>query len=85
MNTVLQIVPALGVIVALLYCTITIRNTEKQRRKDFIFQRNLCRTHKYYQIVNEILSMWDFEKWYELEKKYNLEQKAKLTFCWPIK
>ena len=64
-ETVLQVVPAIGVIVALLYYSLTIRNTEKLRRKDFIFQSNLWRNSEFFDIWYRVVDMWDYETYDE--------------------
>lgn len=80
LNTVLQIVPALGVIVALLYYTITIRNTDKQRRKDFIFQSNLARTTEFFNIFYKTYEMWDYDTIEDFNRKFNAEERAKFNW-----
>ena len=80
LNTVLQVVPALSVVVALLYYSITIRNTEKTRRKDFIFQSNLARTTEYFDTFFNTYDMWDYETYEEFNKKYSREQQARFNW-----
>jgi hypothetical protein len=75
LNVVLQTVSALGVMIALFYYAITIRNTEKTRRKDFIFQSNLARTPEYFDIFHMVDNqMWDYETLEEYYAKYSDEQ-----------
>ncbi len=86
-QTVLEVVPALGVIVALLYYSLTIRNTEKLRRKDFIFQNsNLWLKPEYfdawYKIQDLSARMWDYGNLDEFFEKFNKEQRK--TFDWVL-
>ncbi len=81
-ETVLQAVPALGVIVALLYYTITIRNTEKMRRKDFIFQSNLARTPEFFDIFNIVMKMWDYETREEYDAKFSEEHRSRHNYLY---
>jgi len=84
-QTILQVVPALGVIVALLYYSLTIRNTEKQRRKDFMFQSSNLWLHptffdSYYQIQDLSERMWDYENLDEYMKKYSMDQRKRMDW-----
>ncbi len=84
-QTILQVVPALGVIVALLYYSLTIRNTEKQRRKDFMFQSsnlwlNPAFFDSYYQIQDLSERMWDYENLDEYMKKYSKDQRKRMDW-----
>ncbi len=56
-QTVLEVVPAFSVIIALLYYSLTIRNSEKLRRKDFLFQAQLARTPEYYKLFSDVYKM----------------------------
>ena len=69
----IQSIPAFGVIVALIYYAMTIKNTEKLRRKDFIFQSNLTRTPEFFNIWYNIQSMWDYETYEDFIKKFSRE------------
>ncbi len=80
LETVLQAVPALGVVVALLYYSLTIRNTEKIRRKDFIFQSNITRTPGYFDIWYKVIEMWDYDTYGEFTEKFSREQQADYTY-----
>jgi hypothetical protein len=64
-----------GIGVAAIYYMLTIRNTEKQRRKDFLFQAQLARTPEYYKLFSEVYKMHDYSTRDEWEKKYSEEQK----------
>jgi hypothetical protein len=75
-----QVVPALGVIVALLYYSYTIRNTEKIRRKDFIFQSNLARTTEFFDIFYKIAEMWDYDTQEEFNNKFDAEKRARFNW-----
>jgi hypothetical protein len=76
----LPYVPALGVIVALLYYSFTLRNTEKIRRKDFIFQSDIARDSEWFEIYFKILDMWDYDTMDEFNKKYSDDKKWGFLF-----
>ena len=85
LGPLLQAVPALGVIVALLYYSVTIRNSEKQRRKDFMFQSSNLWLHptffeSYYKIQNLDERMWDYENVDEYMKKFSKEQRTRMDW-----
>ena len=77
---VLQYIPALGVIVALLYYSITIRNTEKLRRKEVLFQIQAPRSLEYMATGAEVLRMHDYSSHAEYIKKYTEEQRLKANY-----
>jgi hypothetical protein len=84
-ETVLQAVPALGVMVALLYYSYTIRNTEKMRRKDIIFQSgSLVLRPEYFEAYYLTSDMWDYETLDEYLKKFSRDQRTRLDWVLSI-
>ena len=76
-------------IVALLYYSLTIRNTEKLRRKDFIFQSsNLWLTPEYfdafYNVQDLSQRLWDYENLEEFMTKFNKDQGKRLDWLLSI-
>ena len=83
LSIILQTMSAFGVMIALFYYAITIRNTEKTRRKDFILQSNLARTPEYFEIYNMITNqMWEYETREEYVEKFNDDQRNKHMYLY---
>ncbi len=62
--------------VALLYYSYTIRNTEKMRRKDIIFQSgSLVLRPEYFEAYYLTSDMWDYETLEEFSRKFSREHR----------
>jgi len=81
---VLNIVPSLGVIVALVYYAATLRNIEKSRKGDLIGQRLQVASIEYYRILQDVRLMADWDTAEEFRSKYhytvNKEAYAKMEY-----
>jgi len=83
LSVILQTMSAFGVMIALFYYAITIRNTEKTRRKDFIIQSNLARTPEYFEIYNMVTNqMWDYETREDYVEKFSDEQRNRHMYLY---
>ena len=69
-DTLLNLIPVISVIIALLFNTITLRNTEKTRKKDMILSRITSLTEQDFKTSWDVqLQQWTTpEEWY---RKYN--------------
>jgi hypothetical protein len=80
-ETILQVIPALGVIIALLYYSYTIRNTEKIRRKDYIFQSTVKTLDpEFFDAYYSVGEMWDYETVEEYIVKFSREQRSRMDW-----
>lgn len=66
-----NIIPALGVIVALIYYAATLRGIEKTRMRDLINQRLQVASIDYYRILQDVRMMVDWETPEEFYSKYH--------------
>ena len=79
-QTVTTVFGGLGIGVAAIYYILTIRNSEKIRRKDFLFQAQLARTPEYYKMFLLVGKMHDYETNEEWDSKYNEDQKFQWSY-----
>jgi len=73
LETVLDMVPALGVIVALIYYSLTIRNTEQARHRELILQRFQGYSLDYTKSFAYVLDYTDWEDAEDWERKYRAD------------
>jgi hypothetical protein len=79
-QTVTTVFGGLGIGVAAIYYILTIRNSEKIRRKDFLFQAQLARTPEYYKMFSLVGKMHDYETNEEWDSKYDEDQKFQWSY-----
>ena len=84
LQSVSYIAGALGVCVAAFYYVSMIRNIEKSRRRDVVFQKLNVNMLDYYKTFFEVMKMVDWDTFEEFEKKYsywdNHEARAKIQY-----
>ena len=73
LETVLGVVPALGVIVALVYYSMTLRNTERARQRELIFQRLQGYSMEYTKAFANVLDYTDWEDAEDWEKTHRAD------------
>jgi len=59
-SVIRDLVAIFGVIAGFSYYVITVRNTNRARRKDIIFQSQAPRSPEYYAIFNDVVKMRDY-------------------------
>jgi hypothetical protein len=80
LQTLTTMFGGIGVGVAAIYYMLTIRNSEKIRRKDFLFQAQLARTPEYYKMFSQVTKMHDYETEEEWNSKYDEEQRLQWNY-----
>ncbi len=84
LSDLLSIVPSLGVIIALVYYTATLRGIEKSRKGELIGQRLHVASIDYYRILQDVRMMADWNTVEEFRAKYhytvNREAFAKMEY-----
>jgi len=75
---------AIGVCVAAFYYVSMIRNMEKIRRRDMVFQKLNINTLEHYKVLFDVQKMVDWDTFEEFERKYsywvNTEARAKVQY-----
>jgi hypothetical protein len=75
-ESVLDIIPALGVIVALAYYSLTLRNTSKARQRELIFLRLQGYSMEYTEAFANVLDYTDWEDAEDWERTYRADPEA---------
>ena len=69
LETVLDVVPALGMIVALVYYCMTLRNTSKARQRELIFLRFQSFDMPYVKALDDVMYTWtDREHFHDMRE-----------------
>jgi len=71
LQAVSAVATAIGVCIAATYYVITLRNTEKIRRRDMVFQKLNPNMIQHYQITYDVVRMTDWDTLEEYYKKYS--------------
>jgi hypothetical protein len=72
-ESILDVVPALGVIVALIYYSLTLRNTSRARQRELIFQRLQGYSIEFTKAFADIASYTDWEDAEDFTRKYGMQ------------
>ena len=70
LQSVSYIAGALGVCVAAIYYIITLRNSEKSRAREVIYNRSQMHRLEFYNALNVVFTMTGFNTYDEFDKKY---------------
>ncbi|MBN1682735.1 hypothetical protein JW865_04190 [Candidatus Bathyarchaeota archaeon] len=84
LQSISYIAGALGVCIAATYYLIALRNTEKIKRRDLVFQRLNVNMIEHYRILGEVMNIRDWNTFEEFSKRYslvsNFEVFAKISY-----
>ena len=73
MESLLNIIPALGVIIALVYYSMTLRYTTKARQRELIFIRSQGYSIEYSKAYADVMNMKDWADAGDWQRKYGLQ------------
>ena len=82
LENVLQIIPALGVIIALVYYSMTLRYTTKARQRELIFLRAQSYSLEYADAYADVTKMDDWSTVPEFHSKYGVEANPRAFAKW---
>ena len=74
------ILTGLGLSATILYYASVLKNAEKARRKDIIFQSHIPRSPEYYDIFMKVVQMRDYATRKEYEDKYTEEERNRANY-----
>jgi hypothetical protein len=74
------ILTGLGLSASILYYASVLKNAEKGRRKDIIFQSHTPRSPEYYDIFMKVVEMRDYTTSKEYEEKYSQEERNQANY-----
>jgi len=74
------VLTGLGLTASILYYASVLKNAEKARRKDIIFQSHTPRSPEYYEMFTKVTQMRDYTTRQEYEKKYTEKEKSRANY-----
>ena len=74
------ILTGLGLSASILYYASVLKNSEKARRKDIIFQSHTPRSPEYFELFMKVIQMHDYTSRKEYEEKYTEEQRVQANY-----
>ena len=76
------ILTGLGLTASIVYYSTILRNANRGRRKDIIFQSHTPRSPEYYNIFTDVVKMRDYTTYEDYTEKYSEEQRNKASYLY---